>query len=132
MATCTYLGGDGIFIDGDSLLVLSMLSLSLCAAALFDASDARVDSAGSCIDALLPCRCCVNDATVELLDGRDRSRPRISGLMDGSVLWSNAGGDVVLMAGRSNACSIDGLRNESWACGRGRIEEASAEAVVNY
>ncbi|KAF2629140.1 hypothetical protein BU25DRAFT_306036, partial [Macroventuria anomochaeta] len=50
--------------------------------------------------------------------------------IDGSVSWSNAGGDVVLIAGRSKACSIEGLRNVSWARGRGRIEVASAEAVV--
>lgn len=102
-------------MDGESLLILSLLSLSLCAVGLVDASDARVDKAGNWIEALLPCRCCVNDATVELDDGREMSRPRISGLMDGSVLWSYAGGDVVLMAGRSKACSIDGLRNVSWA-----------------
>lgn len=115
LARFTYLGGDGIFIDGESLLILSLLSLSLYALGLVDAREASVDRAGSWIEALLPCRCCVNDATVELDDGRDMSRPMISGLMDGSVLWSNAGGDVVLIAGRSNACSIDGLRNESWA-----------------
>jgi hypothetical protein len=34
------------------------------------------------------------------------------------------------MAGRSKACSIDGLRKQSVACGLGRIEVASAEAVV--
>lgn len=34
------------------------------------------------------------------------------------------------MAGRSNACSIDGLRKQSVACGLGRIEVASAEAVM--
>lgn len=116
LAACsTYLGGDGIFIGGDSLLRPSLLSLSRCAAAVFEASEAIVDRAGSWTEALLPCRCCVNDATVELDDGRDMSRPMISGLIDGSVLWSNAGGDVVLMAGRSKACSIDGLRNVSWA-----------------
>lgn len=128
---CTYLGGDGIFIAGASLRVLSLLSWSRCAAALFEASEAMVDKAGSCIEAWPPCRCWVNDATVELDDGRERLRPMISGLMDGSVSCSSAGGDVVLMAGRSNACSIDGLRNVSWACGRGRIEVASAEAVVD-
>lgn len=119
---CTYLGGDGILVDGASLLALSLLSWSC--AGLVDASDARVESAGSCSDALLPCRCsgwCVNDATVELLDdGREMSRPASSrptssGLIEGSVLRSNAGGDVVLIEGRSKACSIDGLRNVSWA-----------------
>lgn len=83
---------------------------------LVDANEASVDRAGNCIDTLLPCRCCVNDATVELEeDGRDMLRPIISGLIDGSVLWSKAGGDVVLIAGRSKACNIDGLRNVSWA-----------------
>ena len=86
----TYLGGDGIFIDGDSLLVLSLLPLSLCGVGLVDASEASVDSAGSWIEALLPCRCsgwCVNDATVELdEDGLDMSRPTSSGLIDGSFL----------------------------------------------
>jgi hypothetical protein len=109
-----YLGGDGIFID-ESLLV----SLSCSCAGLVDASEARVESAGSCNDALLPCRCsgwCENDATVELLDdGRDMSRPTSSGLIEGSVLRSNAGGEVVLIEGRSKACSIDGRRNVSWA-----------------
>jgi hypothetical protein len=36
-----------------------------------------------------------------------------------------------LMAGRSKACSIDGLRKQSLARGLGRIEVASAEAVMN-
>lgn len=92
--------------------------LSWSCVGLVDASEARVDNAGSCSDALLPCRCsgwCVNDATVELLDGRDMSRPTSSGLIDGSVLRSNDGGEVVLIDGRSKACRIDGLRNESWA-----------------
>ncbi|KAJ4989620.1 hypothetical protein SVAN01_04837 [Stagonosporopsis vannaccii] len=123
LLACTHLG-DAILES----LPVSRVSWS----APVDASDASVDSAGSCIDALLPCRCSRCAATVELLDdGRERSRPTSSGLMDGSVLWAGAGGDVVLMAGRSNACSIDGRRNVSWACGRGRIEEASAEAVVD-
>lgn len=122
----TYLG-DAIFES----LRASTLSWSAYEVGFDDASDARVDSAGSWIDALLPWRGCV-DATVELLDdGRDISRPTSSGLIDGSVLVSNAGGEVVLIAGRSNACSIDGRRNVSWACGRGRIEVASAEAVMN-
>lgn len=100
-----------------------MLLLSGSCAGLVDASEARVESAGSWSDALLPCRCsgwCVNDATVELLDdGRDvsrpaSSRPTSSGLIEGSVLRSN-GGEVVLIEGRSKACSIDGRRNVSWA-----------------
>ncbi|KAF2684112.1 hypothetical protein K458DRAFT_303194, partial [Lentithecium fluviatile CBS 122367] len=37
---------------------------------------------------------------------------------------------AVLKAGRSNACRMDGLRNESRACGRGSSEVASAEAVM--
>jgi len=48
--TCwsTYLGGDGIFRSGVSLLILTLLSLLLlCAAGLFDATDASVDKAGS-------------------------------------------------------------------------------------
>jgi len=36
----------------------------------------------------------------------------------------------VLRAGRSKACSIDGRRKESLAWGRGRIDVASAEAVM--
>jgi hypothetical protein len=129
--TCvvTYLG-DGIF---ESLRAKSSPSFTVVLGELRDES---VDSAGSWSDALLPCRCsggceCENDATVEQLDdGREMSRPTSSGLIDGSVVRSNAGGEVVLIAGRSKACSIDGRRNVSWACGRGRIEVASAEAVV--
>ena len=125
----TYLG-DGIF---ESVRARSSPSFTVVLGELRDAS---VDSAGSWSDALLPCRCsggceCESDATVEQLDdGRDMSRPTSSGLIDGSVVRSNAGGEVVLIAGRSKACSIDGRRNVSWACGRGRIEVASAEAVV--
>jgi hypothetical protein len=129
--TCvvTYLG-DGIF---ESLRAKSSPSFTVVLGELRDAS---VDSAGNWSDALLPCLCsggceCENDATVEQLDdGREMSRPTSSGLIDGSVVRSNAGGEVVLIAGRSKACSIDGRRNVSWACGRGRIEVASAEAVV--
>lgn len=44
----TYLGGDGIFRSGVSLVILTLLSLLLlCAAGLFDATDASVDKAGS-------------------------------------------------------------------------------------
>lgn len=122
----TYLGGDGILFSGVALRVLSLLSLLvLFAAGLFDATDANVDKAGSWIEALLPCRCCVYDATVELDDGRDMSWP-----IDGS-LSSKGALDGVLKAGKSNACSIEGRRKESLAWGRGRIEVASAEAVVN-
>tara|TARA_R110002003_G_scaffold45_25_gene3696 strand:+ start:5279 stop:5638 length:360 start_codon:yes stop_codon:yes gene_type:complete len=91
---------------------------------LFEATDASVDSAGSWIDAWLPCRCCVYEATVELEDGRDMSWP-----MDGNCLSSTIAGGV-LIAGRSKACKIDGLRKQSAACGLGRIVVASAEAVV--
>ena len=125
----TYLD-DGIF---ESLRARSSPSFTVVLGELRDAS---VDSAGSWSDALLPCRCsggceCESDATVEQLDdGREMSRPTSSGLIDGSVVRSNAGGEVVLIAGRSKACSIDGRRNVSWACGRGSIEVASVEAVV--
>jgi hypothetical protein len=95
-----------------------------CAAGLFDATDASVDRAGSWIDEWLPCRCCVYEATVELEDGRDMSWP-----MDGSCLSSYMAGGV-LRAGKSKACSIDGLRKQSLARGLGRIEVASAEAVM--
>jgi hypothetical protein len=126
MCGTTYLGGDGIFCSGVSLLELLLLSLlERCAGGLFDATDASVDRAGSWIDEWLPCRCCVYEATVELEDGRDRSWP-----MDGSCLSSYIAGGV-LMAGRSKACSIDGLRKQSLARGLGRIEVASAEAVMN-
>ncbi|KAF2004799.1 hypothetical protein P154DRAFT_394048, partial [Amniculicola lignicola CBS 123094] len=53
----------------------------------------------------------------------------ISWPMDGSECFSS-NRDAVLKAGRSSACNIEGLRNDSRAMGRGRIEEASAEAVV--
>ncbi|KAF2800933.1 hypothetical protein K505DRAFT_227537, partial [Melanomma pulvis-pyrius CBS 109.77] len=38
--------------------------------------------------------------------------------------------DASLKAGRSSACRIDGRRNDSRAVGRGRIDVASAKAVV--
>lgn len=98
--------------------------LALCAAGLLDATDASVDRAGSWIDEWLPCRCCVYEATVELDDGRDLSWP-----MDGNCLSSNMAGGV-LRAGRSNTCRIEGLRKQSVAWGLGRIEVASAEAVM--
>lgn len=126
--TCltTYLGGDGIFCSGVFLLILKLLSLlALCAAGLFDATDASVDRAGSWIDEWLPCRCRVYEATVELEDGRDMSWP-----MEGNCLSSTMAGGV-LRAGRSNTCSIEGLRKQSAAWGLGRIEVASAEAVMN-
>ncbi|PSN71322.1 hypothetical protein BS50DRAFT_485940 [Corynespora cassiicola Philippines] len=44
---------------------------------------------------------------------------------------SSTAGDAVLKAGRSKACSIEGLRNDSVAWGRGRIDVARAEAVVD-
>ncbi|KAF1949495.1 hypothetical protein CC80DRAFT_429044, partial [Byssothecium circinans] len=53
----------------------------------------------------------------------------ISWPIDGRAGWSWSG-DAVLKPGRSNACSIDGRRNDSEAWGRGRIDVASAEAVV--
>ncbi|KAF2654882.1 hypothetical protein K491DRAFT_569666, partial [Lophiostoma macrostomum CBS 122681] len=53
----------------------------------------------------------------------------ISRPIDGSGALSSSV-DAVLNAGRSNTCSIEGLRNESRACGRGSIEVARAEAVV--
>jgi hypothetical protein len=122
----TYLGGDGIFCSGVFLIILKLLSLlALCAAGLFDATDASVERAGSWIDEWLPCRCCVYEATVELEDGRDMSWP-----MDGSCLSSIMAGGV-LRAGRSNTCRIEGLRKQSAARGLGRIEVASAEAVMN-
>jgi hypothetical protein len=122
----TYLGGDGILCSGVFLIILKLLSLlALCAAGLFDATDASVDRAGSWIDEWLPCRCRVYEATVELEDGRDMSWP-----MNGSCLSSVIAGGV-LRAGRSNTCSIEGLRKQSAAWGLGRIEVASAEAVMN-
>jgi hypothetical protein len=66
----------------------------------------------------------VYEATVELEDGRDMSWP-----MDGSCLSSIIAGGV-LIAGKSKTCKIDGLRKQSVACGLGRIEVASAEAVM--
>lgn len=107
----TYLGGEGIFFSGVSLRVLlSLLSLLLSLiAGLVGANEASVDSAGSWMDALLPCRCCVYEATVELDDGREMSWP-----MDGSCLSSFVAGGV-LMAGRSKTCKMDGLRKQSVA-----------------
>jgi hypothetical protein len=64
----------------------------------------------------------VNDATVEAEEGRDIEWP-----MDGSGALSSSVDDV-LNAGRSSTCSIEGRRNESMACGRGRV--ARAEAVM--
>lgn len=101
-----------------------MLSLLLFAAGLLDATDASVDSAGSWIEALLPCCCAVYEATVELDDGRELSWP-----MDGS-LSSKGVVEGVLKAGSSKACRMEGRRNVSLAWGLGRIEVASAEAVV--
>jgi hypothetical protein len=63
----------------------------------------------------------VYEATVELEEGRDISWP-----IDGS-LSSKLAVVGVLKAGRSKACRIEGLRNESSTWGRGRIE---VEAVV--
>lgn len=61
---------------------------------------------------------------LEVEDGREISWPRDrSGGLSSSV-------DAVLKAGRSSTCNIDALRNESRACGRGRIEVARAEAVM--
>lgn len=57
-------------------------------------------------------------------DGREMSWP-----MDGRHGLSSSV-DAVLNEGRSSTCNIDGLRNVSVACGRGRIDVASAEAVV--
>jgi hypothetical protein len=68
----------------------------------------------------------VYEATVELEDGRDISWP-----IDGS-LSSKLAVIGVLKAGRSKTCRIEGLRNESSTWGRGRIEVASAEAVMEY
>ncbi|KAF1912827.1 hypothetical protein BDU57DRAFT_456996, partial [Ampelomyces quisqualis] len=53
----------------------------------------------------------------------------LSWLMDGNCLSSTRAGGV-LRAGKSKACNIDGLRKQSAAWGLGRIEVASAEAVV--
>ncbi|KAF2846631.1 hypothetical protein T440DRAFT_405294 [Plenodomus tracheiphilus IPT5] len=53
----------------------------------------------------------------------------MSWLIDGS-LSSNGAAEGVLKAGRSNACSIEGRLKVSLAWGLGRIEVASAEAVV--
>ncbi|KAF2279166.1 uncharacterized protein EI97DRAFT_364180, partial [Westerdykella ornata] len=49
--------------------------------------------------------------------------------MDGSGSLSSSADDV-LKAGRSSTCRIDGLRNESRAWGRGRIEVVRADAVM--
>lgn len=84
--------------------------------------DASVDRAGSWMEALLPCRCCVYEATVELDEGRERSWPR-EGSLSSSVIQ-----DGVLTAGKSNTWRMDGRRNESLTIGRGRMD---VEAVVN-
>jgi hypothetical protein len=123
----TYLGGEGILFSGVPFLILSLLSLLfMFAAGQFDAAEASVASEGSWIEALLPWRCWVYEATVELEDGRDMSWP-----IDGS-LSSKLAVVGVLKAGRSKTCRIDGLRNESSTWGRGRMEVASAEAVMEY
>jgi hypothetical protein len=123
----TYLGGEGILFSGVSFLILSLLSLLfMFATGQFDAAEASVASEGSWIEALLPWRCWVYEATVELEDGRDISWP-----IDGS-LSSKLAVVGVLKAGRSKTCKIDGLRNESSTWGRGRMEVASAEAVMEY
>ena len=123
----TYLGGEGILFSGVSFLILSLLSLLfMFATGQFDAAEASVASEGSWIEALLSWRCWVYEATVELEDGRDISWP-----IDGS-LSSKLAVVGVLKAGRSKTCKIDGLRNESSTWGRGRMEVASAEAVMEY
>jgi hypothetical protein len=123
----TYLGGEGILFSGVSFLILSLLSLLfMFATGQFDAAEASVANEGSWIEALLPWRCWVYEATVELEDGRDISWP-----IDGS-LSSKLAVVGVLKAGRSKTCKIDGLRNESSTWGRGRMEVASAEAVMEY
>jgi hypothetical protein len=76
------------------------------------------------------CGCWVNEATVELDDGRDVSRQPMSAPIDGRSLSSGVGGDTVLKAARLKTCSIEGRRKESLAWGRGRIEVARVEAVV--
>jgi hypothetical protein len=119
------LSGDGIFFSGVPFLILSLSLLFMFAAGQFDAAEASVASEGSWIEALLPCRCWVYEATVELEDGRDISWP-----IDGSLSSKLVVG--VLKAGRSKTCRIEGLRNESSTWGRGRIEVASAEAVMKY
>jgi hypothetical protein len=91
---------------------------------LVEATTASVDSAGSCIELPLPCRCCENEATVDAEEGRGISKP-----IDGRDSFSSSE-DAILKAGKSRACSIDGLRNESRAWGRGRMDVASAKAVV--
>jgi hypothetical protein len=95
------------------------------AAGQLEAAEASVASEGSWIDeALLPCLCCVYDATVELDDGRDISWP-----IDGSLsskLLAVVGG-VLKAGGRSKTCRIEGRRKESSTWGRGRMD---VEAVV--
>jgi hypothetical protein len=54
----------------------------------------------------------------------------MSAPIDGSSLSSSVGGDSVRKAARLKTCSIEGRRKESLAWGRGRIEVASAEAVL--
>jgi hypothetical protein len=123
----THLGGGGEAIFGgvprlDPSILLPLLSLS--AGGLLDATEASADRPGSWIEAWLPCLCGVYEATVDVDDGREMSWP-----MDGSDGLSSSV-DGVLKAGRSSTCRMDGLRKESRACGRGRIEVARAEAVV--
>ncbi|CAE7027723.1 hypothetical protein PTTW11_04297 [Pyrenophora teres f. teres] len=96
----------------------------MLAAGQLDAAEASVAREGSWIEALLPGRWWVKEATVELDEGRDMSWP-----MDGS-LSSKLAVVGVLKAGRSKTCSIEGLRKESSTWGRGRMEVASAEAVM--
>ena len=124
---CTHLSGGGEAFFGP-VAPLSLLSLLLLLLLLSlptaGPGAASVDSAGSWIDAWLPWRWFVNEATVEVDDGREMSWP-----MDGrGCLSSNA--DAVLKAGRSNTCRMDGRRNASVAWGRGRMDVANAEAVV--
>lgn len=124
---CTYLEtGDALF-GGVLLLELPLLSLLSCfTAGLLDAmdADAIADKAGNWRLPWLAGRCWVKDATVDVDEGREISRP-----MDGNEGLSSST-DAVLKAGRSRTCRIDGRRNESMAVGRGRIEDARAEAVV--
>ncbi|KAF1940036.1 hypothetical protein EJ02DRAFT_241313 [Clathrospora elynae] len=99
----TYLGGDGIFFSGVTRAVLSLLSLLfMFAAGQLEAAEASVASEGSWIEALLPWRCCLYEATVELEEGRD-----MSWRIDGS-LSSKLAVVGVLKAGRSNTCSLEG------------------------
>lgn len=95
-------------------------------AGLGAAADVRADRAGSWIEAWLPCRWFVWEATVDVDEGREMSWP-----MDGREGLSVSNVGAVLKAGRSKACRIEGRRNVSLAWGRGRTDVASvAEAVV--